>query len=251
MSESIGDLVATYRDRPLRWKDLVLTFIPGGLAVLTPLLYGILRQRYAQAYFGPTAAEIWSKPWFTLAAIALIAYLGLALRRLRRARQVVTVHKNGITIRLHKKKRFIFNWNQLSGLACTTVQPTFLGRALKPRHRITIYPIQGNPISLNDRVPNIPGLVKRIKAKIYPHLLPTLRKNFSKGHPINFGPITFQQDSLLLRDKAIPWDHVTNINVRGGRLMVESHTNRPIKIPTGKIPNIELLIRLLQEGVEI
>jgi len=251
IQENIGKLVATYRDRPLRWKDIFLTFIPGGLAVLTPLLYGVLRKGYAQAYFGPTAAEIWSKPWFILTDIALIAYLGLALRRLRRARQVVTVHQYGIAIRLHHKKRFIFNWSQISGLACATVQPTFLGLALKSRHRVTIYPTQGNPISLNDRIPNIPGLAKRIKAKIYPNLMPILRKSFTQGHPINFGLITFEQESLHVQDQAIPWNQITNINVKGGFLMVESKTNRPVKIPIGKIPNIELLIQLLQEGVEI
>lgn len=248
---SLGTLVATYRDRPLRWGDILLTFIPGGLAVLTPLMYGLLRKRYAQAYYGPIAAEIWSKPWFLWAEIALIAYLGLALRRLSRSRQVVAVHQKGITIRLHKKKQFRFLWSQLSGLACATVQPTFLGWALKPRHRVKIYPAHGNPISLNDRIPNISELVGRIKAKLYPRLLPNLRESFSKGQPLNFGPLTLQQNSLCLRDKAIPWDNVTSINVQGGRLMIESHTNRPVKIPTGQIPNIELLIQLLQEGVEI
>lgn len=250
MLGSIGKLVTRYRYRPLRWKDIFLTFIPGGLAVLTPLIYGILRKNYALAYFGPTAAEVWSNPWFTWTEIALIAYLGLGLRRLRRARQVVTVHKNGIAITVHKKKQFIYNWTQLAGVACTTLQPTFLGLKFKPRHRIVIYPTEGKPISLNDRIPDIPKLVKQIKTKIYPRLLPNFRKSFSKGHPLNFGPITFCQDSLQLRDLSIPWNQITNITVKEGFLMVESGTNRPVKIPSGKIPNIELLIQLLQEGVE-
>jgi hypothetical protein len=251
MQKKIGSLVTIFRDRPLRWRDIFLTFIPGGLAVLTPLTYGVLRKRYALAYFGPIAAEIWSKPWFLLAEIALIAFLGLALRRLRRARQVVLVYKNAIAIRLYRNKSFLFYWDQLIGLACTTVQPTFFGRALKPRHRVIIYPKHGKPILLNDRIPKIMELAGRIKAKLYPRLLPNLRENLSKGNPLNFGPITLEQDSLLLQGISIPWDQITSINVQHGHLIVESRTNRPIKIPAGKIINIELLIQLLQDGVEI
>ena len=251
MKKNIGSLVAIFRDRPLRWRDIFLTFIPGGLAVLTPLTYGVLRKRYALAYFGPIAAEIWSKPWFLLAEIALIAYLGLALSRLRRARQVVLVYKNAIAIRLYRKKSFLFYWDQLRGIACTTVQPTFFGRAFKTRHRIMIFPENGNPITLNDRIPKITELTGRLKAKLYPRLLPILRENLSKGNPLNFGPITLQQDCLLLEGTTIPWDQITSINVKRGRLIVESSINRPIKIPAGQIINIELLIQLLQDGVEI
>ncbi|MBE9523512.1 MAG: hypothetical protein IMY76_00330 [Chloroflexi bacterium] len=249
--KKIGSLVAIFRDRPLRWRDIFLTFIPGGLAVLTPLTYGVLRKNYALAYFGPIAAEIWSKPWFLLAEIALIAYLGLALRRLRRARQVVLVYKNGIAIRIYKNKSYLFYWDQLIGIACTTVQPIFIGRLLKRRHRVMLYPEHGKPITLNDRIPKIMELAGRIKAKIYPRLLPNLREKMSKGNPLNFGPITLQQDSLHLQGKAIPWDQITSINVQRGRLIVESGTNSPIKIPAGQIINIELLIQLLQDGVEI
>jgi len=249
--KKIGAIVAIYRDRPLRWRDILLTFIPGGLAVLTPVAYGLLRQRYAQAYYGPTAAEIWSQSWFLLAAVALIAYLSLALRRLRRARQVVIVYKNAIAIRLYKNKRFLFYWDQLIGLTCSTVQPKFFGRALKRRHRVMIYPKQGNAISLNDRIPKIMELAGRIKAKLYPRMLPNLRADLSKGRPLNFGPVTLQKDCLRVRGKAIPWDQITGINVQDGRLIVESRTNRPVKISAGQIMNIELLVQLLQEGVKI
>ncbi|MEN8171560.1 MAG: DUF6585 family protein [Chloroflexota bacterium] len=248
--KSIGKLITIYRDRPLRWKDLFITFIPGGMSVLLPLLYGIARKGYAQEYYGPTAAEIWSKPWFILSGIALVAYIILVVRRIRRAQQIVRVHKDGIIIILSKRKRYIFNWNQLSGVASTTVQPTFLGLKFKARHRIVIYPIKGSPISFNDRVPNIPTLVKKIKTKIYPRLMPNYRKRFAEGDPLYFGPITFKQDSLQVRDQVIPWNQITNINVKDGLIMVESSTNQPLKIPSGKIPNIEILIQLLKDGVE-
>ena len=246
-----GPLVAIFRDRPLRWRDIILTFIPGGLAVLTPLTYGVLRKRYALAYFGPVAADAWSQPWFLLTEIALIAYLGLALSRLKRARQVVLVYKNALAIRIYKNKSYLFFWDQIIGLACTTVQPTFFGRALRARHQIKIFPMGGKPIVLNDRIPNIAELAGRIKAKLYPRLLPNLRKSLNDGNPLDFGPITLRKDSLLIQDKIIPWDQINDINVQRGRLIVESGTKRPFKIPAGQIINIEILIQLLQEGVEI
>jgi hypothetical protein len=91
-------------------------------------------------------------------------------------------------------------------------------------------------------------LAARVKAKVYPLLLPQLRTKFQQGGPLHFGPVALHQDAIQLRHESIPWDQVVHINVQAGHLMVESSSRQPVRVKTSDIPNVELLIQLIQEG---
>jgi hypothetical protein len=247
--KTLGPIIFIYHDRPLRWRDLLIIFIPGVLAVLAPLLYGLKRAIYASTYYGPVAAENWSWPWIGLATVALIPLLLLAIRRLRQSHRRVTLHKNGLNIRWTGSQDHNLSWDQIQGLACITTVPTFLGSTSKPRLRLTLYPISGKLIHIDDRLNGLPDLAERIKAKIYPRLLPQMRTAFHKGETLHFGPVRIHQQAINIRGREIPWEKVSRVNVNAGKLVVESQTKSPIRMSVEKIPNIELLIQVLQEGV--
>lgn len=238
-----------YRDRPLRWRDLFLTFIPGSLAVLAPFLYGLKRDLYAQSYYGPVAAEAWSWPWYALATVALIPLLILGIRRIRRSHRVVEVHKKGLSIRWTGGKQYRFLWENIAAIAFTSNEHNFLLRPILRRHHLRLYPLVGEAIDIDDHICDLPDLAARIKARIYPRLLPNLRAAFEAGDMLHFGPIAIDKNALYVRRQEIPWEQVSRLNVEAGILVVEFQSRRAIKIPAGKIPNIELLIQLLQEGV--
>jgi len=244
-----GPPTAIYRDRPLRWRDFLLIFLPGSLAVLAPFLYGLKRYLYARANYGPVAATTWSSPWFGLAAIALIPLILLALQRVRRSHRIATLHKEGIMIRWTGGQFHNMRWEDIEALISDTVENKFLGIPLKTRQRLTILSHSGEKVHIDDRIPNLSELTERIKAKIYPRLLPYLRAALQKGDLLYFGPVILQKQAIKLREQGIPWDQVARLSVVSGKLVVESKSNRKLRVAVGKIPNVDLLIQLLQEGV--
>jgi len=244
----LGPTLIEYRDRPLRWRDLFTLFMPASLATLAPLLYGLKRDIYARNYYGPVAAHSWSWPWYILATSALIPLMLLALWRVRQAHRWVILHKNGLHIKWNKPAQILL-WNQIQGLSCLTTEATFFGLATKTRHRLTLFPISEDQIHLDERLKDLPDLAERIKAKLYPHLLPKMRTAFNNGETLYFGPIRIHKQAIHVREQDIPWEQISRLNVRAGKLVIESPSKFPIRIPVEKIPNIELLIQILQEGI--
>lgn len=241
--------MAVYRDRPLCWRDFTLIFLPGVAAALAPFFYGLQRDLYAQSYYGPVAAKAWSWPWYVLSTVALIPLILLALKRVRQAHRIAVLHKHGLIIRWTGGQYYRLPWEEIDGLICNTTENTFLGFHLKSRHRLTICAQSGKLIRIDDRITKLPELTARLKAKIYPRQLPQLRAAFRKGDSLNFGPIIIHKKLFKVREQEIPWEQVARLNVVSGQLVVESHSNQKIKIAVGKIPNVDLLIQLLQEGV--
>ncbi len=245
----LGPPTAIYRDRPLRWRDFFLIFLPGSVAVLAPFLYGLRRYLYARENYGPVAATSWSAPWFGLAAVTLIPLIILALQRVRRAHRVVVLHKQGLMVRWTGGQFHNLYWEEISGIICDTITNQFLGIQLKTRHRLTILTQSEKGIRVDDRIPNLSEVTERIKAKIYPSLLPQLRAALQKGDSLYFGPVTLHKKTFQLRGREIPWELIARLSVVSGQLVVESKFNQKFKVPVGKIPNVDLLIQLLQEGV--
>jgi hypothetical protein len=245
---SPGPALIVYRDRPLGWRDLFMIFLPSCLAVMAPFLFGLKRDLYARTYYGPVAAQAWSWPWYSLATLSLIPLMLLALRRIRQAHRWVVLHKNGLNIHWNKKAQMLL-WNQIEGLACETTDSTFLGQTLKTRHRLTLFLISGNLIQIDERLKDLPDLAERIKAKLHPHLLPKMRSAFNNGETLHFGPVSVHKQAIHVREQAIPWEQVSRLNISSGKLVIKSASKFAVRVPVGKIPNIELLIQILQEGV--
>ena len=49
----------------------------------------------------------------------------------------------------------------------------------------------------------------------------------------------------------IPWSGVRQITVRAGILIVELENQPDIRLPASQIPNLELLLQLIQQGVTV
>jgi hypothetical protein len=244
-----GPLIAIYQDRPLRWRDLITTFIPAALAVLSPYLYGLQRAQYARTNYGPAAVQNWSRPWFLLSTAALIPLLLFALRRLRRSHRIVRLYKNGISIQgMGWRNRNLF-WADISGISNLETQTRFLGIPLGNKCLATLHPTIGKPVRLDHRFPHLDELCARIKAKIYPRLIPEMRSSLLSGSTLFFGPIDMNIERINIQGRHTPWVQISGIQVSQGRLMIEFEDQRIRKIPVKKIPNIEIFIQLIQEGL--
>ncbi len=251
--KTLGTLIRVFRHRPLGWIEALSIMLPGGLAVLLPLFYGFGRARYAAGNFGPVAANHWSMPWYILAGVAFVVLLLAAIIRIRKSGRFVAVHANGLRLNLGKKQAL--RWEQIAGISTETVRYHFLVISSSPRMRGVIYPNTGKPIHLSNAIQDLPELLTMLKAKLYPRLLPNLQANLDNGQWLHFGRLAIQDKGIKLlnhmpkQDQPIPWSHVTHVDVNSGFLVVELSDRPQLKLPVSQIPNIELLIQLIQLGV--
>lgn len=219
----------------------------GTLAVFCPLAYGIYRANHAYAHFGPVAATFWSRPWYLLSLLALFTFSILTLYRIRIARRFVAVHKNGLRLGLSHTK--ILSWEQIAGISTAITQDRFLGLPLHTSHRATLHPNVGKPIPLSPSLQRFPELITRIKASLYPRLLPGLRADFQTGKWLHFGAVSIQSQALRLQGRQIPWTQVKRITVQSGYLVVEVDQSQN-RFLTSQILNLELLLELIDLGVK-
>lgn len=265
----LGPLLDTYRGRPLGRGDLLSLVLPGALVVLAPLAWGVWRYQSAYSTYGPAAAEAWSQDWFWLSGLLLVAFLAVLLRRVLLARRFVAVHKAGLRLNLPAGRLLPFahpyslRWEQIAGIATETVQERFLGLDLGLTQRAVLYPSLGRPRRLDGSLQRQPELVSRLKAGLYPRLLPGLSERLKAGQWLWFGPLDIQGQALRLPPAwpaarpEVPWSQVRQIGVQAGYLTIEWNDppvqnrsrNRPLRIAVSQIPNLEILLQLVRQGI--
>lgn len=254
----LGPLAARYPGRPFRRDDLANLLLPGALAVLAPLAYGWWRGSYAYARFGLVAADRWSRPWYLLAAFALGVFLFLVLYRLRLLRRFVAVHQNGIRFRMGTIRVRQLLWNEISGITMDVTQERLFGLTVRTIQRAVLLPNLGKPVRLDSSVQDLDELLSRIKAGLYPRLLRSLRDSYQAGQWLYFGPVAVQQQGLRFGHSAsgrlqqpIPWAQVSRVSVQSGRLVVEFNGLASRRFPISQIPNLELLLQMMQQGANL
>ena len=123
------------------------------------------------------------------------------------------------------------------------------------RLRAVIFPNQGREIRLDNRLQNLAELISRVKASLYPRLFPELKTSFQAGKWLYFGPLAMQTKSLRFRQVELTWEQVENIQVKNGYLAVSwkegPESARNVRIPIAKIPNLELFLQIIREGVHV
>ncbi len=166
--------------------------------MLAPYGYAVWIYERTLPQHGPTAAEQWSQPWFWLAWAALAAFFLLCILRLLDLLRFAAVHQRGVRLRPGILRTRSLLWKQISGIALSVTQDIFLSSRGRARVQAVIYPNQGSPIRLDERLQNLPELISRLKASLYPRLLPDLKASFQAGKWLYFGPLAVQAKALRL-----------------------------------------------------
>ena len=244
-----------YRSRPLGWRDAYLILLPGLLGVLAPYSYAIWLYGRSMQQHGLVAAEQWSKPWFWLAWGALAAFILLLILRFLDLRRFAAVYARGVQLHPGILRTHNLRWEQISGVALSVTQNVFLRSRGHTHLRAVIYPNLGGKIRLDERLQNLPELISRIKASLYPRMLPGMKADFQAGKWLYFGPLAVQAKALSLQQGEISWEQVENLQVKDGYLAVSwtegQETVRDKRIPIAKIPNLELLLQIIREGINV
>jgi hypothetical protein len=248
-TKGLGRALSIHRGIPLQWSELLFVFLPASLLVIAPLSYGLWRAWYAYTTFGPAAASAWARPWYLFATLALIPFSLLAVRRMFIASRYVAVHENGLRLRLSPFRNIPLAWDELTGIASAAYQDHFLGLSLGLRPQITIFPVKGRPIRLDGRFQNITSLTRRVKSTLYPRLWPAMTAQLQAGRPVRFGRIVVHPKALYLGKRSIPWEQVTRLGVRSGYLVVELEAGDQIRMQVADLPNLELMLQLVEWGI--
>lgn len=266
-----GPFIARYRTRPLRWVEVLRLASLGAAAALAPYLYGAYLYRSSLPRYGRVAAELWSRPWLALSLLALALFALLVIVRLAAARRSIELFQKGLQLKLGKP-RFL-PWSQLAGIS-TEVSAVGWNTASdeRLRYRARLHPTTGSPILLGEQTEKLPELLSQIKAHLYPRLLPALRDEFHNGRWLHFGEIAISSEGFRLganhrRRLELGWAEIRRMQVQRGQLTIEyvpmgktagaprsananNHTDpRQRRLEAGEIPNLELLLQLIQQEV--
>jgi hypothetical protein len=219
------------------------------LVVLGLLGYAIWLWNSAYQRFGPAAALAWAAPWYLLAAVATAVFLLVSLYRLAMATRSITIYDAGLQVRLSPFRQVTLRWEEVTGLATGVIRDQFLGLTLRNRLVATLHLRKGRPLHLAGAWCDLPKAISIIKARLYPFLWPVLMAEFQSGRGASFGPLQVKPQAIYMSGRAISWDQVTRLSFQSGYLLVESSGKNLIRLPAIKIPNLELLMHLVDWGV--
>jgi hypothetical protein len=246
-----GVLVATFRARSLKRGGWLSLMIGGLIGVLTPTWIGLRAYEAAFVQYGSVAAELRSRPWFIVGATMLVFFAFLILYWIANAKRFIAIYKNGVAFHLFPSRGHFFRWNDLAGISIEIVRTRLFGLTLSTQYQAYLFPNVGRPIHIPQKIKDLPELVSRIKASLYPRLKPAIFENFKAGHWVYFGPIAIQQKSFRINRRAYPLSELESINVTGGFLLVQFRNNGLHRLSILRIPNLELLLQLIQDEVKV
>jgi len=255
----LGRLLAVHRGVQPGLGNALLLLV-SGLIVLLSLGYGFWRAISAYVQDGSVTVDFWSSFWLTLTVLALACFLVLAGYRLYRWRRFVAVYKQGLRLRLGFFRSQTLKWRDLAGVSSIVIQERFLHLPINTTHRAILFPHRGRPIQIRGPLQEMPTLIARLKANLYPRLLPGLREAFNAGARLCFGPISIQRQGIGLQSgqahpsspssDLVPWGEVAVIDVQTGCLVVKLRDGKTWRVPVIKIPNLEILLELAHQGVQ-
>jgi hypothetical protein len=254
IQKNLGPSVASYGQRRRRWREAWIWPLPGFILSFILIITGLDWYYYGYTQYGPIAAQSWSQHWLFwgifIGAITLI----ISIWQVLRSRIWVNLFQYGISVHLPINSSYSLRWEEITGIASATIQDILLGHILRTHHRLSILLHNGKPIILDDRLDNLLEFTTRLKANLYPRLLPGYRTRFQNGDQLDFGPLSIQSKVLLIRGKELTWDQVNRITVSVGNLIIETQDPRTehlknIRIPVTDIPNLELFLQVIQQGM--
>jgi hypothetical protein len=263
-----GTHLVTFHGRPILWNTLLGLFLPACLAALAPCVYGYVRAIEVYTINGPSAALAASYPWFLLAAFALIPLLWLSIIHLRRSHFFISIYENGLWIRFAMHKPLWLTWQNIAGIAHGSIQDRWLAFTLHTYHYATIFPTMGKPIRIDDRLAELNIFIERVKELLNPHLLMAYQDDFKKDRWIHFGPISIHRRGYRISNQShrsnffdkvihkpysntemVPWNSVASLSVKNGYLIIVLKQGRSYRQAVLTIPNLDLLLQIIDWGI--
>ncbi len=240
----------TYRIRAWRWWETPV-FAIGVLSALMCWIYGLALRNYDYRNYGAAAIGDKGQLWLNAGGLIFLATMFFLVLRLHTALYRITINHSGLALTRFLLPARHLTWDEMEGIATGITQETLFGRVIFTRFQTTLYLASGKRLPLDGRLKNLPELTTRLKASLYRRAFSRLRTDFLDGYPVQFGPLTLQRKFIKIRQHVIPWEQVARLTIQSGSLVVELIQQAPLRIRSSQIPNLELLFRLVTEGVKL
>ncbi len=263
--DETGQMILTHRGRSFSRRDLwwllsCLVLICAGLG-LGFWQIALLRPRY-----GLLASYYRVEVWFLMAYFFLLILLASFIYRISTGRRFFSIYENGLRWRIKGFRVHQASFDQITGIAAAETEHRFLGKAIQNDYQSVIYLKDGRVVELDSRLENLPELVRAIKNQFYPKIYPTLLQEFKAGRQLQFGPLAVQNGSLQVAKgvpasvflaeppkpkgmRSLPFSEIVDLAVHSGYLVVKSGHSKTKRIPVSQIPNFEILLKLVEQGV--
>jgi hypothetical protein len=261
----LGELKTIYRGRQLGRRGRVLLWI--GTMLALGFFLAVNAWRLFRSYPSDLALIQGEADFWLLVAYLALLILGTAFSlKYFESKRFIAIHENGIRWRMSGLRRHQLFWDQIAGIATAVIQEQFINIPLRCHHLGILYPIGRDPIIFQETVPDAPEMIAKIKEKFYPHLKSRLEAQSLTDQPLWFGPVVVLSDGLhvprrisnhdfylhlprRINSRAIPWQDIRYLAVQCGMLVVKSGNYGTKHIPVSQIPNLELLLELIEQKV--
>lgn len=226
-----------------------LQFILGLLSLFGVLiLLAIALARMSRAYtsFGPAAVPAWGQALLTQSVILFIAAVMLLAEYTIRRKYGLLINKEGLTFYRPFFSEVFIPWISVQGIAFAQDQ---FGNSKKRESRAVLWLDAEQQVSLKRYVHprDLPGVVTRIKAELYPQLELRYRNTLQGGGYITFGAIALNRYGITLHNHPYTWDQIGKITIDNGQLTVVLRNQRALRQDIIDIPNLEVLISLIRD----
>ncbi len=225
------------RGRLLRWLILAAA---GAMAIV-----GGWRWYTGYTQFGVAAGTGWSRPWLAASGLLIVAVLIDAFRRRQLARRFAAVYKNGLKAHLPGLKNQTLRWQDIAGVTVDSSQASLLGMNFSRELRLVVTSNMNGVARLGSELDNLPALIENLKREYYAFLTPRLEADFKANKWLYFGPVSLNQQTLQVRGLKTPIEEIDQIAVKSGTLHIERRGRKPLKVRTDRIPNLELLLKMI------
>jgi uncharacterized membrane protein YobD (UPF0266 family) len=216
----------------------------GGIVLLG---LSLVQKNLAYTSFGPAAVPGWGQGALLQAGILfLIAAVILTTFALRRKYGLV-INKEGLTFYRPVFSEVFVPWMSVRGITFSQEQYTMVAR--QRDHRAVLWLEESQKVSLKKYAhPNdLPDLVTRIKAELYPQLEMRFRNSLHAGETISFGPVGLNKNGLFWQNQHHPWAKINRVYLEKGVLVVEMPGQKTYQKSIHSISNLEILILLIRE----
>ncbi len=261
LGREIGLFIQTPMPRPYRFFLMLL----GMVAVLLPLILGVMQFQIMDQKYGYNAALQRSQVWIFLSIVSFILFFLFILIRSRHSTGFVALHQYGIRYRLNKKRIYWLLYQNISGLQEELIQEKLFFIPIRQRCFINILPKNSKIIRLTSPIANLPELYASLKRMVNPFLLRATESAVNSGQWVEFGEVKVNQSQFCYRDQIIHLGQIHEISIHSGKLRImvnpqaysslkslhqtQLYYSQEIYIPLSKIVNLEIFLAIMQTRI--
>jgi hypothetical protein len=247
--EFLGEFRFSHQNRVGRFFIMLI-----GLAiVLIPLAYSVWNFEQNFNLFGYIPAGHRSLPFLAISCLGLILFCCVVFWRWLISLKKISLYKTGIRITKPFSPTRWVQTNQVKSITTSFIEKTFLGGKLFQVNTLAIG-LENEHLKFHSSSNEFPRFIDRIKELVYPCLIPALVADFEDKRWISFGPLSIQKQGLQIRNEKVQWKTIRTVQVQSGFLLIEligsieNSKSGNYKLPLAAIPNIEILLQLIDTG---